>query len=205
MPSSPSSSSSSSPPSPNASNSSQNREAWTAKSTAHNTSVSTSSQAESTSPQRQHSVDGGVGVGGRLPNPNPPRRGAVIFLHGSGDTGPGVREWLRSASTAGSNAGGGDAERRSRERDGRFESTLKGLGLNPVVFPTAPAMRYTLAGGASSTVWFDRQGLAPAAPQDRAGVLRSLRQVILGFLRRGSVDGKEGNGRGIGDRRQEEA
>lgn len=31
-------------------------------------------------------------------------RGAVVFLHGSGDTGPGVRQWLEAAS-------GGEFER----------------------------------------------------------------------------------------------
>lgn len=87
------------------------------------------------------------------------RRGGVIFLHGSGDTGRGVREWLQSAS------------------GGKFEKALEDLGLGPVVYPTAPARRYTLAGGAPSTVWFDRERLSPGSRQDRAGVQRSLRQV----------------------------
>ncbi|CAM9938711.1 unnamed protein product [Hapterophycus canaliculatus] len=87
------------------------------------------------------------------------RRGAVIFLHGSGDTGRGVREWLDSAS------------------GGKFERTLSDLGLGPVVCPTAQERRYTLAGGAPSTVWFDRERLSPGSRQDRPGVLRSLRQV----------------------------
>eukprot|EP00752_Nemacystus_decipiens_P001379 g1366.t1 len=90
---------------------------------------------------------------------NQQRRGAVIFLHGSGDTGRGVREWLSSAS------------------GGRFEKALADLGLGPVVYPTAPEKRYSLAGGAPSTVWFDRERLDPGSRQDRAGVLRSLRQV----------------------------
>lgn len=87
------------------------------------------------------------------------RRGAVIFFHGSGDTGRGVREWLNSAS------------------GGKFERALSDLGLGPVVYPTAQERRYTLAGGAPSTVWFDRERLSPESRQDRAGVLRSLRQV----------------------------
>ncbi|CAN0592844.1 unnamed protein product, partial [Laminaria digitata] len=86
-------------------------------------------------------------------------RGAVIFLHGSGDTGRGVRQWLESAS------------------GGTFERSLGELGLAPVLFPTAPETPYTLAGGMPSSVWFDRQRLSPGSPQDRAGVLRSLRQV----------------------------
>lgn len=88
-------------------------------------------------------------------------RGAVVFLHGSGDTGEGVRQWLEAASR------------------GEFERVLGGeLGLK-VVFPTAPARTYTLAGGTPSTVWFDRDRLSPSSPQDRAGVLRSLRQVNI--------------------------
>ncbi|CAB1109745.1 unnamed protein product [Ectocarpus sp. CCAP 1310/34] len=87
------------------------------------------------------------------------RRGAVIFLHGSGDTGRGVRDWLSSAS------------------GGKFNRAIAELGLGEVVYPTAPERRYTLAGGAPSTVWFDRERLSPGSPQDRAGVLRSLRQV----------------------------
>lgn len=83
----------------------------------------------------------------------------MIFLHGSGDTGRGVREWLSSAS------------------GGKFEQALADLGLGPVVYPTAPERRYTLAGGAPSTVWFDRERLHPGSRQDRAGIQRSLRQV----------------------------
>ncbi|CBN76593.1 GI23857 [Ectocarpus siliculosus] len=86
-------------------------------------------------------------------------RGAVIFLHGSGDTGGGVRDWLSSAS------------------GGKFDRAIAELGLGEVVYPTAPERRYTLAGGAVSTVWFDRERLSPGSRQDRAGVLRSLRQV----------------------------
>lgn len=86
-------------------------------------------------------------------------RGAVVFLHGSGDTGAGVRQWLEAAS------------------GGEFERVLGSeLGLK-VVFPTAPKRPYTLAEGMPSTVWFDRERLSPRSPQDREGVLRSLRQV----------------------------
>ena len=83
----------------------------------------------------------------------------MIFLHGSGDTGPGVREWLESASA------------------GKFCRRLAELGLGPGVFPTAPARPYTLAGGTPSRVWFDREELFPSSRQDRAGVLQSLQQA----------------------------
>lgn len=87
------------------------------------------------------------------------RRGAVVFLHGSGDTGPGVREWLESAS------------------GGKFRQRIAELGLGTAVFPTAPVRRYTLAGGMPSTVWFDREDLSPSSLQDRAGVFQSLQLV----------------------------
>ncbi|CAN0430679.1 unnamed protein product, partial [Ectocarpus fasciculatus] len=94
------------------------------------------------------------------------RRGAVIFLHGSGDTGRGVRDWLSSAS------------------GGKFDRAIAELGLGEVVYPTAPERRYTLAGGAPSTVWFDRERLTPGSRQDRAGVLRSLRQQVEDEVRK---------------------
>lgn len=102
------------------------------------------------------------------------RRGAVVFLHGSGDTGPGVREWLESAS------------------GGKFSQRIAELGLGTTVFPTAPVRRYTLAGGMPSTVWFDREDLSPSSRQDRAGVLQSLQLVRWsrsGRFREGGVDG----------------
>ncbi|CAM9320420.1 unnamed protein product [Choristocarpus tenellus] len=36
---------------------------------------------------------------------------------------------------------------------------------------------YTLAGGVTSHVWFDRSALSPSAPQDKNGVRRSIHQV----------------------------
>ncbi|CAM9583733.1 unnamed protein product [Discosporangium mesarthrocarpum] len=107
-----------------------------------------------------------------------PPRGAVVFLHGSGGTGQGIREWLHAASM------------------GRFECRLSELGLK-LVCPTSPLRSYTLAGGASSRVWFDRTELSPSAKQDKAGVRRSMQQVKE-ELRRLEEDGVPRSGIFVG-------
>ncbi|XP_035529155.1 lysophospholipase-like protein 1 [Morone saxatilis] len=58
---------------------------------------------------------------------------SVIFLHGSGDTGQGLRAWVRDV-------------------------TVPDLAFNHirVIYPTAPARPYTPMRGSLSTVWFDR-------------------------------------------------
>ncbi|KAK6291121.1 hypothetical protein J4Q44_G00384730 [Coregonus suidteri] len=58
---------------------------------------------------------------------------SVIFLHGSGDTGQGVRAWVKEVSVP----------------DLDFPHIR-------VVYPTAPARPYTPMRGALSNVWFDR-------------------------------------------------
>jgi len=68
-----------------------------------------------------------------------PVRAALLFLHGSGDSGAGVQAWLQYAST-----GCGD-----------FEKSMAEQGI-AVVFPSAPPRPYSMLGGANSTVWFDR-------------------------------------------------
>ncbi|XP_041352716.1 lysophospholipase-like protein 1 [Gigantopelta aegis] len=64
--------------------------------------------------------------------------GSVIFLHGSGDTGPGIRQWLQSVLGE--------------------EFAFPHLR---VIFPTAPPRPYSPMGGAVSTVWFDRDQISP--------------------------------------------
>ncbi|CAM9167017.1 unnamed protein product [Chrysoparadoxa australica] len=82
---------------------------------------------------------------------------AVIFLHGSGDTGPGVRQWVRQAS------------------ENRF---AKALGNTLLVYPTASARPYSLSGGALSNVWHDRAQLSEsAAITDLDGLNASFAQV----------------------------
>uniref|UniRef100_A0A3P8VW02 palmitoyl-protein hydrolase n=1 Tax=Cynoglossus semilaevis TaxID=244447 RepID=A0A3P8VW02_CYNSE len=67
---------------------------------------------------------------------------SVIFLHGSGDTGQGLRAWVR-------------------------EVLVPDLAFNQirVIYPTAPARPYTPMRGAPSTVWFDRRRISPDSPE----------------------------------------
>lgn len=83
---------------------------------------------------------------------------AVIFLHGSGDTGPGVQAWLHHVS------------------EGLFEEGLRKAGIS-LRFPTAPRVPYSLNGGMPQTVWFDRVAMAYEAPEDVEGLTRTVELV----------------------------
>lgn len=85
-------------------------------------------------------------------------KAALIWLHGSGDSGEGVEEWLRHTS-------GGAFQRRMQEKD------------IAIVYPSAPAIKYTLNGGFPQTVWFDRVTMDYGAPEDKAGMARSVAQI----------------------------
>ena len=80
----------------------------------------------------------------------------LVFLHGSGDSGPGVRSWA--------------------DPTGAFERRLRSLGV-VCSWPSAPARPYSLMGGAQSAVWFDRTALLPSGPEDHDGVATSCEQV----------------------------
>ncbi|XP_059921173.1 lysophospholipase-like protein 1 [Gadus macrocephalus] len=67
---------------------------------------------------------------------------SIIFLHGSGDTGQGLRGWVRDVAVP----------------DLAF-------GHIRVVYPTAPARPYTPMRGALSTVWFDRHKISRDSPE----------------------------------------
>uniref|UniRef100_A0A3Q3W9R6 palmitoyl-protein hydrolase n=1 Tax=Mola mola TaxID=94237 RepID=A0A3Q3W9R6_MOLML len=67
---------------------------------------------------------------------------SVIFLHGSGDTGQGLRAWVRDVMTP----------------DLAF-------GHIRVIYPTAPARPYTPMRGSLSTVWFDRNKISRDCPE----------------------------------------
>ncbi|XP_040286381.1 lysophospholipase-like protein 1 [Bufo bufo] len=67
---------------------------------------------------------------------------SVIFLHGSGDTGPGIKSWIREIL----------------KKDFAF-SHVK------VIFPTAPARPYTPMKGGISNVWFDRYKISMDSPE----------------------------------------
>lgn len=73
---------------------------------------------------------------------NTTNKGTVIFLHGSGDTGKGVKEWVNFLLG----------------NDWNFPH-LK------VLFPTAPIRKYTPLGGEPSHVWFDRENISPDVPE----------------------------------------
>ncbi|XP_036931523.1 lysophospholipase-like protein 1 [Acanthopagrus latus] len=67
---------------------------------------------------------------------------SLIFLHGSGDTGQGLRAWVRDV-------------------------IVPDLAFNHirVIYPTAPARPYTPMRGALSTVWFDRYKISRDCPE----------------------------------------
>ena len=91
------------------------------------------------------------------PRADPPRA-AVIFLHGSGDDGAGLRSALRFVW------------------GGRFLRRMEARGVR-LVFPTARPRPYTLAGGRVASVWFDRRDLPPTAPEHTASVLESCARI----------------------------
>ncbi|XP_033733797.1 lysophospholipase-like protein 1 [Pecten maximus] len=72
---------------------------------------------------------------------------AVLFLHGSGDTGNGVSDWVKMASR------------------GEFHFPHA-----KVLYPTAPIRPYTPMGGAMSNVWFDRMQISPNVPEHAQSV-----------------------------------
>jgi phospholipase/carboxylesterase len=82
----------------------------------------------------------------------------VVFLHGSGDCGEGVRSWVASCS------------------GGAFESRLQENGVK-VVWPDAQERSYSLSGGSKVPTWFDRQALHPSGPEDTVGVAESRAQI----------------------------
>lgn len=85
-------------------------------------------------------------------------KGAVVFLHGSGDSGKNLALMLRYS---------------------KFEDELRDLGLE-LICPTAKPRPYTYAGGMRSTVWFDRTDLHADAPEDAKGADESY-EMVRGF------------------------
>ncbi|KAI0239230.1 Lysophospholipase-like protein 1 [Lamellibrachia satsuma] len=68
---------------------------------------------------------------------------SLIFLHGSGDTGDGIKAWLRAVLGK--------------------ELVFRNIR---IIYPTAPLRPYTPSGGAVSRVWFDRKQISPFVPED---------------------------------------
>ncbi|XP_034238807.1 lysophospholipase-like protein 1 [Thrips palmi] len=75
-----------------------------------------------------------------IPEESGKSTGTVIFLHGSGDTGLGVFQWVKSLHKF------------------SFPHVR-------VLFPTAPCRPFTPNGGMPSTVWFNRLKLTPDSPE----------------------------------------
>lgn len=76
-------------------------------------------------------------------SPTAKHSASVIFLHGSGDTGQGLRAWVRDVSVP------------------EFAFTHI-----RVIYPTAPARPYTPMRGSLSTVWFDRHKISRDCPEN---------------------------------------
>ena len=85
---------------------------------------------------------------------------AVIFLHGSGDTGEGLQRGLANS---------------------RFTAAMKAAGVR-LVFPSATPRPYQLAGGNTMSIWFDRTGLPPEAPEHAESIDASVAK-LEGVLR----------------------
>ncbi|XP_004480278.1 lysophospholipase-like protein 1 [Dasypus novemcinctus] len=67
---------------------------------------------------------------------------SLIFLHGSGDTGQGLRKWIKQVS----------------HQDLAFQHIK-------IIYPTAPSRPYTPMKGAMSNVWFDRFKISDDCPE----------------------------------------
>ena len=78
---------------------------------------------------------------------------AVVFLHGSGDTGPGLRRSLAG-----------------------FEQGFASRGVE-MHFPSAEPIPYRLANNQVMSVWFDRFALEPSAPEHTDSVLASVARL----------------------------
>ncbi|XP_071451282.1 lysophospholipase-like protein 1 [Hetaerina americana] len=76
------------------------------------------------------------------PQLRPQPTGSVLFLHGSGDTGNGIRLWIKELLA----------------KEWQFPHLR-------ILFPTAPILNYTPMGGVASNVWFDRQSISPSVPE----------------------------------------
>lgn len=79
-------------------------------------------------------------------------RAIVLFLHGSGDSGPNFRATLSSF--------------------GPIESLVPDNAI--VLFPTAPKRPYTAANGGEMNVWFDRTRLHYDETEDPASMAQSI-------------------------------
>ncbi|KAM8947840.1 lysophospholipase-like protein 1 [Pelodytes ibericus] len=83
---------------------------------------------------------------------------SLIFLHGSGDTGQGIKSWIREIL----------------KQDLAFKHIK-------VIFPTAPAQRYTPMMGEMSNVWFDRYKISMECRENLESV-DSMCQILTNLI-----------------------
>eukprot|EP00585_Thalassiosira_rotula_P003371 CAMPEP_0196140602 /NCGR_PEP_ID=MMETSP0910-20130528/7453_1 /TAXON_ID=49265 /ORGANISM="Thalassiosira rotula, Strain GSO102" /LENGTH=180 /DNA_ID=CAMNT_0041401493 /DNA_START=80 /DNA_END=619 /DNA_ORIENTATION=+ len=85
----------------------------------------------------------------------PPPNGVLIFCHGSGDTGPGVKQYVESIAPK--------ASLRS----------LRNAGIT-IHYPSAKPRPYRLMGNSVTSIWFDRiGGMAPSYPEEVESIKES--------------------------------
>ena len=96
-------------------------------------------------------------------------RSLLLFLHGSGNTGTNMKDFLRTMPF------------QLEDEFCPLTEHLRQRGVD-VICPTAPLQRYVAAGGAKMNIWFNRslhwseEGLGSV--EDTAGTDASLDQVI---------------------------
>uniref|UniRef100_A0A8D0KJ62 Lysophospholipase-like protein 1 n=1 Tax=Salvator merianae TaxID=96440 RepID=A0A8D0KJ62_SALMN len=83
---------------------------------------------------------------------------SVIFLHGSGDTGQGIRTWIKQVLN----------------QDLSFQHIR-------LIYPTAPARPYTPMRGSLSNVWFDRYKISNDCPE-HTETIDSMCQALTGLI-----------------------
>jgi len=91
--------------------------------------------------------------------------GLVIFLHGSGDTGHGVKAWVEMLLGA--------------------KAAFPHLKM---IFPTAPVRPYTPLGGDLSHVWFNRKSIKPDVPEE-LDTLEPMAEEINRFIEKQVANG----------------
>jgi len=90
----------------------------------------------------------------------------LIFLHGSGDSGEGIKSSVDMMSG----------------RGGFSFAHIK------IIYPTAPVRPYTLMGGFSSHVWFDRYEMSPQGQEDLTSMdemCRGLDEIVKHEINQG--------------------
>ncbi|XP_005998463.1 lysophospholipase-like protein 1 [Latimeria chalumnae] len=90
--------------------------------------------------------------------PTGTHRASLIFLHGSGDTGQGVRSWIRDIL--------------------KKELVFQHI---KVIYPTAPSRPYTPMKGALSNVWFDRYKISNDCPEHLESI-DSMSQILSSLV-----------------------